>query len=186
MSTSSQWNCGAFGTVAGAREAFCTRKLCCHTLCISVDAQTSKQRPRSVVKHLISISGMLNCALTPYNTKPTHKFIAIFTLSNPPWIWRLCRFYEKEKKNKISDIFSAVVIWHEADLCIKPCRKAISCIGYIRWPNQIENATFVFTLARAVHTHTHANFRRMCKKKKKKKNRRITCDKYFMKMLCRR
>lgn len=45
--------------------------------------------------------------------------------------------------------------------------------------NQIENATFIFTLVRILHISSKP-------KKNKKQNNRIACDKYFMKMLCRR
>lgn len=38
-------------------------------------------------------------------------------------------------------------VWHAADLCIKiMLHRQLAYIGYTWWPNQIENATFIFTL----------------------------------------
>lgn len=103
------------------------------------DAPTGRRAlcPRSVVKHLISISGMLNCT----NNQPTADpqiHCNLHGFSNLPCIYMPCSFCWTKLTNstndgkKISDIFFSPAfvvsvfmcsVWHAADLCIKPCCK---------------------------------------------------------------
>lgn len=124
------------------KRAFCTRKLCCHTLCILGWRSNKRNGPKSVVKHLISISGMLSC--TNNSNRPTNSLQSSRFRIRPRRIFVALFFRSFNEKKSLTFLFGVSVfffflswciyfcyecsIWHESDLYIKPCCKAISCV----------------------------------------------------------